>query len=173
MEDEKHVNRPRADAPHPREPGNQFRVVDQAGFLQGRDRSVPAFGVQIAHRQQLVARKPGPAQDFVRAEGDRLMERAVPRLEFGQDPSVNRGRRLAVELLVDDGAEQRLEEALGPGRRRGKGALAVDQDAEDGIAGPQMPQGFVRIEGVGFHGTSRSRLLRRSPLVDAPFPAFS
>ena len=57
------------------------------------------------------------------------------------------GRSLAVQLLVEDGLEQRLE-----GRRRAieaerEGANAIDQRGEFGVAGAEMGQRLVAVEG--------------------------
>ena len=74
------------------------------------------------------------------------------------------GRSLAVQLLVEDGLEERFK-----GRRRGieaqrEWADAVDEGAEFGVGGLEMGYGFGGIEGefaaaaVVDHGRSLSHV---------------
>jgi hypothetical protein len=58
-------------------------------------------------------------------EGGRRFEQAA----------VDGGGGLAVELLVDDGFDQRLEGGLGAGDAHGEGAGALDEAAEFGVGG--------------------------------------
>ena len=54
---------------------------------------------------------------------------------------------LAVQLLVEDGFEQRLERRRQRVEPEGEGPGAIDEDAEFGVAGAKVGEGFVAVEG--------------------------
>ena len=96
-------------------------------------------------RLDLVAGDAGGAQRLIRRVEQQLRRRVAAKVLA--HPAMDGGRGLAVQLLVEDRLQQRLE-----GRRRGieperERAGAVDQRAQFGVGGAQMRQRLGGIKG--------------------------
>ena len=107
--------------------------------------AIERLGGEIAHCLDLVAGDAGGAQRLV-GRVEQQLRRGVAAEEFAHAP-MDGGRGFAVQLLVEDRFEQRLE-----GRRRRieaqfEFADFVDESAQLWIGGSQMRDGFGRIEG--------------------------
>ena len=144
------------------EPLDDFRVGHFADGRVGGHGAVQRAGGQVAQRLDLVAGDAGGAQRLVRRIEQEL-RRGIAAEVLAHAP-MDGGRGLAVQLLVEDGLEQRLE-----GRRRGiepqrEGAGAVDERGQFGVGGLQMRDRLGGIEGkfaaaaVVDHGRSLSQV---------------
>ena len=85
--------------------------------------------------------------------------------------AVNGGRGFAVQLLIEDGFEQRLEGRSGAVEAESEGAHAIDERGEFGVVRAQMRDGLVGVEGkfwaatVVNHGWSVSQADRMTAQV--------
>ena len=61
-----------------------------------------------------------------------------------EQAAVDGGGGFAVELLIDDGLDERFEGRLGAGDAQGEGAGAFDELAEFGIGGGELATGRER-----------------------------
>ncbi len=139
--------------------------------------AVEGAGGQVAQSLDLVAGDAGGAERLVRSVEQKLRRGVAA--EVLAHAAVNGGRGLAVQLLVEDRFEQRLE---GRGRvveAERERAGAIDERGEFGVAGAQVRHCLGGIEGkfaaaaVVNHGWSVSHETRRSgyaylPLVESP-----
>ncbi len=95
--------------------------------------AVEGAGGQVAQRLDLVAGDAGGAQGLVGRVEQKLRRGIAAKILA--HAAVDGGRGLAVQLLVEDRLEQRLE---GRGRgieAQGEGAGAIDERGELGVAG--------------------------------------
>ena len=140
--------------------------------------AVDGAGGQIAERLDLVAGDAGRAQRLVGSVEQEL--RCGIAAEVLAHPAVNGGRSLAVQLLVQDRFEQRLEGRRGVVEAEGKRPGAFDQLGELGIAALEMCHCLRGIEGkfwaatVVNHGWSvpQARRVRTKSICCRPGPPF-
>ena len=109
-----------------------------------RHGAVEGLGGEVFQRLGLVAGDAGGAENFIGCVEKRLGRRiaAVVLAHAAMDG----GRRLAVQLLVEDRLEQRFEGRRQGIEAQGEGARAVDERAQLGIAGAKVGESLVGIE---------------------------
>ena len=103
---------------------DQLLIAHAMGLLHRRHRAVERLGGEIANGQHLGARQPRRAQQFFRRRQNLLGRgKAVDQSAAGANAlgvlgeqrlhaRGDGGRNFAVELLIDDRLQQRLEDAL-------------------------------------------------------------
>ena len=123
LEDQEHLGRPAADAPHAGEPGHDL-VVRHPILVAERDGAVEHSGRQVLDRGCLGTGQTRRAKLLERHRVHRGRRR--PAVEQGQQAAVDRGRGGPGQLLVHDRAHQGRELVLHrrPGR---EGADPLDQ----------------------------------------------
>ena len=87
---------------------------------------------QIAQVADLLPRQPRRAQRVVGGREHVLGARALPGIDLAE-PSMNRARRLARELLEHDRAHQSIVVRSGPPRLEPARPDAIDDRGEDGV----------------------------------------
>jgi len=149
-------------------------VLDDGGighFFDGGvcgDGAVEGAGSEVAEGFQLVAGKAGSAKGLVGGVKEEL--RGGRAATVGADATVYGGGSFAVQLLVDDGLEERFKGRGGGVEAHREGANAIDEGGEFGVGGFEMGYGFDGIERefaaatVVDHGRSLSQRAERGIL---------
>ena len=145
-------------------------VGHAANLFESGDGAVDGFSGEIAKGQGLVAGEARGTELLVGAIED-VLGRGVSACDFeghyGREgfnkATVDGGGSLAVELLVDDGFDERFEGGLSPGDTHGERADAGDELAEFGVGCGEVGKGcggvVGRLAGArGVHGGSLVQL---------------
>ena len=125
-------------------------VGHAADSVKSGDGAVDGFGGEVAEGECLVFGKAGGAELLVWAVEELLRGGMGSRAcgfeghrgrEGFNHAAVDGGGGFAVELLVDDGLDERFEGGLGAGDAQLEGAGSLDELAEFGIAGGEFAAG--------------------------------
>ena len=144
-ENQQHFHRPRPNPAHRRQPLDNLRVRHLPDRRVGGHCPVQGAGRQVLQRLALVSGDPRRPQHLIRRIQQQLRRRIAAKIRA--HPAMDRSRGLAVQLLVEDRLEQRLERRgsrIQPQRER---ARPVDQRAQLGVARVQVRHGLGGIEG--------------------------
>jgi hypothetical protein len=141
-EDEEHLDGPAADAADLGQVLDDGFVGHAADAGEGGDGAVDGLGGEVADGERFVVGEAGGAELLVwRVEevlGRRMFAESGDGVEAGEEFGMDGRGRLAVELLVDDGFEQRLKGRLGAGEFEGEWAGSGDEFAEFGVASGEL-----------------------------------
>ncbi len=107
-EDEEHLDGPDADAADLGEAFDNLLVGKAANLGEGGDGAVDGFGGEVAEGFGFGGGEATGAEHIV-GSLEQVLGRRVEFAEGGEQTLEDRGRGFAVELLVDDGFEQRFE----------------------------------------------------------------
>ncbi len=109
----------------------------------GRNGAVKGLGGEVFERLDLVAGDAGGAEPLI-GRVDEGLRRGIPAEVFA-DTAVDGSSGLAVQLLVENGFDQRFEGRWRCVEAKTQIADAVDEAAELGVARLEMCDGFLRI----------------------------
>jgi hypothetical protein len=143
-EHEEHFDGPAADAADFDQAGDDVVVAHAADALQGGDGPVEGFGGEVAEGEEFVAGEAGGAELFV-GRVEQGLGRGVESAGDLKDAAEDGGGGAAVELLVDDGFEERFKGGVGGFEAEGEGAGAADEFAELGVRGGEGADGGGRV----------------------------
>src|SRR5215472_12709274 len=144
MKNQQHLGGPSADAANLRQALDNRLIDHVMDFGWCRDLAVGGPAREIAQREHLRARQAGAAQLFVRGVEDPLGCRLALRKQRA-NAGVDRRRRFARELLIDDRSGER-DKNTRAARRDPKRTDRIDDASEHRIGGAQVLQRGVRIE---------------------------
>ncbi len=147
--DEEHLDGPFTDAPDLCEVLDDLVVREAADLGEGGDGAVDGFCGEVAEGEAFVVREAGGAELFVggfeEVYGGGMLAEAGDRSEAFDEAGVDGGGGFAVKLLVEDGADERLEGRLGLGEAEVEGSGAGDEATEFGVGGRERPDGLVGV----------------------------
>jgi hypothetical protein len=132
------------------------REVFDDGFVghatdagEGGDGAVDGFGGEVAEGEGFVVGEAGGAELLVGAVeevmGIGVIADTADGMEAFEQAAVDGGGGFAVELLVDDGFDERFKGRLCACDSHGEGTSAFDEPAELWIGGRKIQTGFRRI----------------------------
>ena len=162
-EDEEHVDGPGADAADLGEAFDDFFIGHAANLNEGGDGSVEGFGGEVAEGFGFGGGEAGGTEEVV-WRLKQMFGRGVKFAEGSEQAFEDGGGSFAVEMLVDDGFEKRIEGGVLAFEFQGEGAAALDELAEFGIGrgeGTDGKSGIIangaatidhesRVQGTGY-----------------------
>jgi len=154
-EDQEHLHRPPPDPVDSRQLLDDRLIVETRRHPARRHRAPERVPCDVLDCPHLAAREAGPAQPCDASRRDVRGRRKASVLEQGHEACEDRFRSAAVELLVGDGARERLVRRP-PAGGEGAGTVMADQPAHHRVA----REVTVRVGHGGVAG-HRDRIQRR------------
>lgn len=163
--DEEHLDGPRADAANCGETLDDFRVGHAADGDEGGNGAVEGLRGEIAEGFGLGGGEAAGAEHVV-GRLKQVFRSGMELAERGEQAFENGRGRLAVELLINDGFEQRLKGRVLAFELQGEGSGALDEVAEFRVGGGEVAAGLLSVVADGAssvgHGEDRVQRIAES-----------